>query len=86
MCREPTDGLGAKLVTAIYTGSDVGQPIVDGSGLVSDGTKLYAADEVDGTVASVNFDGSGLTILGSRYAGGFSTDAILTLATNSKNV
>jgi len=62
-------------VTAIYTGENVGEPIVDGSGLASDGVSLYAADEVDGTVWRLNPDGSSLTELGSpRYSGGFSTE------------
>ena len=65
----------------IYTGSDVGQPIVDGSGLASDGTTLYAADEVDGTVWSLNPDGSNLTELGgARYSGYFSTEHFNSIA------
>jgi hypothetical protein len=66
---------GKATVTAIYTGSNVGQPIVDGSGLTTDGTLLYAADEVQGTVASLKPDGSNLTIIGqNRYGGFFNTE------------
>ena len=66
---------GGGAITAIYTGSLVGQPIVDGVGLTTDGTKLYAADEVQGNVFSLNPNGSGLTQLGgSRYSGYFNTE------------
>jgi hypothetical protein len=66
---------GGGPVAAIYTGSLVGQPLVDGIGLVTDGSSLYASDEVDGRVFSLNPDGSGLTQLGSdRYSGFFSTE------------
>lgn len=71
--KAPTSGAGP--VGAIYTGSAVGQPIVDGSGLTTDGTKLYAADEVGGGVFSMNADGSSLTQIGAaRYAGGSTTE------------
>ncbi len=66
---------GGGPITAIYTGSNVGQPIVDGVGLTTDGTKLFAADEVQGRVFSLNPDGSGLTQLGgNRYGGYFDTE------------
>ncbi len=65
---------GGGPVTHIYTGSSVGQPIVDGAGLTTDGTKLYTSDEVQGRVHSLNPDGSAITLLGSRYSGGFNTE------------
>ncbi len=75
---------GSGAVTAIYTGSNVGQPILDGSGMASDGSFLYAADEVAGTVWRLSPDGSGLTQIGpSRYSGGFSPEHLNTLAINA---
>ena len=63
---------GAGPVGPIYVGSNVGQPIVDGFGLTTDGTKLYASDAVLGNVFSLNTDGSGLTKLNtSQHWGGF---------------
>jgi hypothetical protein len=77
--KAPTAGGGS--VTAIYTGSNVGEPIVDGSGLASDGNFIYAADEVAGTVWRLNTDGSGLTQVGpARYGGGFSPEHLNTIA------
>jgi pimeloyl-ACP methyl ester carboxylesterase len=60
--------------TKVYSGFATGQPIVDGSGLTTDGSRLYAVDEVSGSLVSMNLDGSGIATLGSRYAGGFSTE------------
>lgn len=57
--RAPKSGAGP--ITAIYTGSLVGQPIVDGVGITTDGVKLYTADEVQGRVHRLSPDGSGLT-------------------------
>jgi hypothetical protein len=66
----PRDGSGP--ITAIYTGSSTGQPIVDGSGIATDGARLYTADEVQGRVHSLNLDGTGITQLdGNRYGGFF---------------
>lgn len=66
---------GGGTVTPIYTGSAVGQPLVDGIGLVTDGSKLYTTDEVAGAVFSLNPDGSALTQLGpNRYVGGFGAE------------
>ncbi len=66
---------GGGTITPIYTGSQVGQPLVDGDGLVTDGSKLYVTDEVAGAVFSLNPDGSALTQLGpDRYAGGFGAE------------
>jgi DNA-binding beta-propeller fold protein YncE len=57
----PTSGAGP--ITAIYVGSAVGQPIFDGSGLTTDGTSLYAADESGGNVFVLNTNGAGVTRL-----------------------
>jgi len=64
---------GAGPIAPIYVGASVGQPIVDGSGLTTDGAKLYASDEVSGNVFVLNTDGSGLSQLNSatRWGGGF---------------
>jgi hypothetical protein len=71
----PADGSGTP--QAIYDGFSP----LDGSGLTTDGTALYAADEVQGRVYRLNPDGSGLTQLGgSRYGGGFNTEHQNTLA------
>ena len=67
--RAPKDGSGP--ITPIYTGVFVGQPIVDGSDIATDGRKLYTADFVQGRVHSVNTDGSGITQLGPNRYGGF---------------
>jgi hypothetical protein len=73
---------GGGPVTAIYTGSSVGEPIVDGSGITNDGTRLYTADEVQGRVHSLNPNGSGLTQLGpNRYGGFFNTEHQNSIAT-----
>ncbi len=66
------DGSGS--VTAIYTGASVGQPIVDGTGITTDGIKLYTADSVQGRIHSLNPDGTGITQLASRYGGFFDRD------------
>ncbi len=72
---------GSGSVTAIYTGANVGQPIVDGSGMASDGILLYAADEVAGTVWRMRLDGSALTQVGpARYSGGFGPEHLNTVA------
>jgi hypothetical protein len=77
--KAPASGGGA--VSAIYTGSNVGQPILDGSGLASDGNFIYSADEVAGTVWRLNTDGSALTQVGpARYGGGFSPEHLNTIA------
>lgn len=65
---------GTATVTAIYTGSSVGQPIVDGVGLTTNGTKLFSADAVQGRIHSLEPDGSSLTLLGSRFPGFFDTE------------
>ena len=67
--RAPKDGSGP--ITPIYTGVFVGQPIVDGSDITTDGRKLYTADFVQGRVHSVNTDGGGITQLGPNRYGGF---------------
>lgn len=64
----------------IYSGFATGQPIVDGSGLATDGARLYAVDEVGGGVVSMNLDGSGIAPLGARYGGGFSTEHLNRIA------
>ena len=58
-------------ITKIYSGFATGQPIVDGDGITTDGTKLYTSDEVQGRVHSLNANGSNITQLGSRYGGFF---------------
>jgi hypothetical protein len=69
--RGPTGG-GSR--TKIYSGFATGQPIVDGSGLTTDGSRLYAVDEVSGNLVRMNLDGSAIAKLGSRYGGSFSTE------------
>ncbi len=78
--KTPKSGAGP--AAAIYTGSLVGEPLVDGSGLVTDGTKLYVADQYAGKVFSLNPDGSGLAQISSgvRYSSGFARNRINTLA------
>jgi hypothetical protein len=71
---------GGGAITKVYDGFATGQPIVDGSGIASDGAQLYAADEVDGNVVSMNLDGSGIVTLGSRYGGFFSTEHLNRIA------
>lgn len=71
--KAPKSGAGS--ITPIYTGGPVGQPIVDGYGLATDGARLYTADEVQGRVHSLNFDGSNLQQIGpNRYGGFFDTE------------
>lgn len=64
--------------SVIYAGFSVGEPIVDGSGLTTDGTKLYVADEVDGKVFSLNPDGTALAQFsaGARHLGSFSAERL----------
>jgi len=77
--KAAADGSGS--VSAIYTGSSSGQPIVDGTGLASDASYLYAADEVAGTVWRLNPDGSGFFQIGAaRYAYDFATENLNTIA------
>jgi hypothetical protein len=79
--KAPKSGGGS--ITAIYTGALVGQPIVDGSGITTDGTRLYTADEVQGRVHRLNPDGSGLTQLGgNRYGGFFDREHFNSIAVN----
>lgn len=69
--RAPADGRGP--VTAIYTGSASGQPIVAGSDLASDGVWLYSADSHHGRVHRVGL-GGGVQQLGpDRFGGGIAT-------------
>jgi uncharacterized repeat protein (TIGR02543 family) len=71
--KAPKDGSGP--ITTILTSSQAGNNLEDGSGLTTDGVKLYAADEIRGRVYSLNLDGSGLTQLaGDRYSGWFDTE------------
>ena len=56
---------------------------VDGTGLTTDGAKLYAADAVQGRVFSMNLDGSNVSQLGgSRYGGFFDTEHQNSIATS----
>ncbi len=58
-------------VTSIYTGST----ITDGSGITTDGTRVFVADEVQGRVFGMNLDGSALAQVGpTRYGGFFDTE------------
>jgi hypothetical protein len=76
--RAPADGSGTP--AAIYTGAYSGQPIVDGSGLASDGVYLYAADEYGGAVWRLSADGSGLTqVAPARFSPGFAYEHLNTL-------
>jgi hypothetical protein len=71
--RAPKSGGGP--ITAIYTGSAVGEPIVDAFGIATDGVSLFTADGVDGKVHRLSTNGTGITQLGSnRYGGGFSNN------------
>ena len=54
----------------IYTGSSVGQPILDGSGITTDGTSFFTVDAFQGRVHRLNPDGSGLALLVSRFPAG----------------
>ncbi len=82
--RAPKNG-GSKPV-AIYTGSAVGQPILDGSGLAHGGDYLYAIDEVGGSVHRLHLDGSGLERLSpARYEGGFATEHLNLLVEDGQN-
>jgi hypothetical protein len=65
----PKDGSGP--VSAIYTGSSVGQPIVDGFGIATNGSRLFTADGVQGRVHGLNADGGMLAQLGPNRYGGF---------------
>lgn len=69
-----TGSSGGGAISKAYSGSATGQPIVDGVAITTDGQRLYAADEVDGNVVSMNLNGSGIVTLGSRYGGFFSTE------------
>jgi hypothetical protein len=70
-------------ISPIFTGDT----IVDGSGLATDGARLFAADEVQGRVFRLNSDGSGLTQLGgSRYGGFFNNEHLNTIAVSGGTV
>jgi hypothetical protein len=73
--RAPKAGGGAPV--AIYTGAFVGEPIVDATGITTDGTQLFIADAIQGRVHSMNLDGSDLTQIGPNRYGGFFGDARL---------
>lgn len=60
--RGPKDGSAP--LAPIYTGSQVGEPIVDGSGIVFVNGALYTTDMVQGRVHRLNPDGTGLAELG----------------------
>ena len=71
---------GGGPVTIIYTGSAVGEPIVDAFGIATDGASLFTADGVDGQVHRLNANGSGITQLGAdRYSGGFANNHLNTI-------
>ncbi len=82
--KAPKDGSGAP--TVIYTESATGSgwldnDVIDGTGICNDGTRLYAADEVQGRVVAFNQDGSGMVRLDAgRYTGGFDTERLNTIA------
>ncbi len=66
----PTNGSGP--ITTLY---NAGSPIIDGSGLTTDGSHLFVADEVQGNVFRLNMNGSNVAQLGgSRYGGFFDTE------------
>ncbi len=73
-------------VTKIYSGFATGQPIVDGVGIATDGTKLYTTDDVQGRVDSLNPDGSSITQLGSRFGGFFFGEHFNTLAVSGGTI
>ena len=73
-------------VTKIYSGFATGQPIVDGVGIATDGTKLYTTDEVQGRVHSLNPDGSSIIQLGSRYGGYFYGEQFNALAVSGGTI
>jgi len=86
-------GTGTQILTAQITGGGpisaifTGSAIADGSGLATNGTRLFAADEVEGRVFRLNLDGSGLTQLGGdRYPGFFGPEHLNTLAVTGGNV
>jgi hypothetical protein len=62
---------GGGAVTKIYSGFATGEPIVDGSDITTDGTKLFTADHVQGRVHVMNADGSGIIQVGPNRYGGF---------------
>ncbi|MFA5379264.1 MAG: PKD domain-containing protein, partial [Dehalococcoidia bacterium] len=71
--KAPKNGSGP--ITSIYTGSLVGQPIADGSGVTTNGTTLFVVDEVKGRVYRMNPDGTDITKIGEdRYTGYFDTE------------
>lgn len=78
--KAPKSGVGP--VTAIYSGSTVGEPLVDGSGLATDGTALYAADEYAGKIFKLNPDGTNLTAFsaGPRFGSGFNNERVVIIA------
>jgi hypothetical protein len=72
---------GGGAVTKIYSGFATGQPIVDGSDIITNGTKLFTADHVQGRVHVMNADGSGITQVGpNRYGGFFSGEHFNSIA------
>jgi hypothetical protein len=74
--RAPVNGSGPQ--TVIY---NAGSPLVEGSGIATNGTALFVADEVRGRVFRMNFDGSGFTQLGNdRYGGFFDEEHLNTIA------
>ena len=76
---------GGRAPRAIYTGSEVGQPILDGSGLEHYGDNLYAIDEVGGSVHRLRTDGSDLvSLVASRYPGGFATEQLNLLTADNQ--
>jgi len=81
--KAPKNGSGVP--SAIYTESETAgvqdNDVVDGSGICTDGTLLYAADEVQGRVVAMDMDGSGRVRLDSgRYGGYFDAEHINTIA------
>ena len=81
--RGPTAG---NSITKIYSGFATGQPIVDGIGITTDGTKLYTVDDVQGQVHSLNFDGSNLIQIGARYGGFFDLEHRNSIAHDGGNL
>ncbi len=83
--RAPKSGSGP--VQPIYTGSQRGQPIVDGSDLATDGAWLYTADYYHGRVHRVSLDGATIQQLGpERYSGGFATEQHVAIAVHAGTV
>jgi PEP-CTERM motif-containing protein len=77
---------GGGPITPIYTGSAVGQPIVDGGDLATNGTLLFSGDDYGGRIFSLTPSGGSITQIGGNlYPLSFGSEQSVAVTTGGGN-